>query len=203
MAAPAAASFSPLAVSRLWGFAPFFTLQPVDASRATQLEAWGRLVVALCAHRRQPRLALRSPEAAALFENGALDPPRRLPEAGVRAVADALVEAGRAEWADAAGGERSMLLVFEQPPRELAVRLDEWLRANYHAGLLRLADLRNAPDFEIDHVGFSSSPLWNLDGLTALRAVEVLQREGRVDLAGKEGERPDPDKVQIMRYRPA
>jgi len=204
-----AAGFSPASVTRLWDFAPFFTLQPVDASRATQLEAWGRLVVALCAHRRQPRLALSSPEAEALFKNSALDPPRRLPEDGVRAVAAALVEAGRAEWAGAAAGaagaaaaagERSTLLVYERPPAEVAAQLDEWLRRNPSSHPRAVSELRNTG---LNDGRMTDSPLWDLDGVTALRALEVLDREGKVDLANyDDGERSDPDAVQILRHRP-
>ena len=32
-----AAAFAPASVTRLWDFAPFFTLQPVDAARASPL----------------------------------------------------------------------------------------------------------------------------------------------------------------------
>jgi ESCRT-II complex subunit VPS25 len=197
-AAAAAAAFSPASVTRLHAFPPFFTLQPVDASRATQLEAWGRLVLAFCAHRGQPRFALGAPESLALFENAALDPPRRLPEAGVRAVAEALVAAGRAEWADEAA--RSTLLVFVRPPAELAVRLEEFLRARGATGISRLVDLRS--DAALSDGTWRDSPCAGLDGLTALRVLEVLERDGKVDLDRGDEERPDPDSVQIVRFRP-
>ena len=191
--AAASASFSPTAVSRLYSFPPFFTLQPVDASRATQLEAWGQLVLAFCAHRGQPRFALGAPENAALFENAALDPPRRLPEPGVRAVAEALVAAGRAEWAD--GAAQTTLLVFARSPAELAVRLEEYLRARGATGISRLVDVRN--DAVAGAGTWHDSPCAGLDGLTTLRVVEVLERDGKLEI---DGDRADPDACNIMRF---
>ncbi len=96
MAAPAP-FFNPAVTCPLWGtFPPFFTLQPSDATRATQVEAWGRLLLAECASR---RATLLSPLAEwPLWENRALQ--RALPADGIAAVAAHLVALGRAQWVD-------------------------------------------------------------------------------------------------------
>ena len=76
-------------------WAPFFTLQPVAATRARQLGLWCELVTAYCAASRLFVLDLDEPPEA-LFANTEL--PRRLSRDAQEAVLDALAGQGGGEW---------------------------------------------------------------------------------------------------------
>jgi ESCRT-II complex subunit VPS25 len=96
MATPtyAAVTFSP---PKIWQtFPPFFTLQPTDSTRATQLEEWGKLLLAHCSSARVSTLPAY--KSWPLWENAALH--RSLPEEGRAAVAAHLITTRRAAWLD-------------------------------------------------------------------------------------------------------
>ena len=107
---------------KIWRtFPPFFTLQPTDSTRATQLEEWGRLLLAHCAAARAS--VLPSFKTWPLWENAALH--RALPEEGRLAVANHLISTGRAAWVDAT---RVALRVYWRSritPKERSVGLDQ------------------------------------------------------------------------------
>eukprot|EP00756_Hemistasia_phaeocysticola_P064323 Hpha_TRINITY_DN770_c0_g1::TRINITY_DN770_c0_g1_i1::g.28873::m.28873/K12189/VPS25, EAP20; ESCRT-II complex subunit VPS25 len=69
-----------------------FTLQPNSATRAKQLELWGRRVLDHCRSKRQWKVQPDDP----VFSNPHIR--RRLPDAGVSSVFETLVSTGQAEW---------------------------------------------------------------------------------------------------------
>lgn len=165
--------FSPASACPLWAFPPFFTPQPVDATRARQLEAWRALLVAWAA----------SPEGRAAggllplagwphWGNAAVD--RRLPPEGAAAVAEHAVARGSAEWADAG---RAALRVFARTPAEWAALLaDGAARGALPVGaVLTLYELHSGP-------AAAGAPWEGADAVTLLRALELLEREGKAAL---------------------
>ncbi len=135
-AAAAAAPFVPGSVCRLWDdFPPFFTLQPNDATRATQLEQWGGLLLAHCRHQRVTLLPALAEWP--LWSNPRLQ--RTLPAEGIAAVAEHLVARRRAEWADAA---RVTLRVLFKTVEEWGVLvLAAVQRCGYYDELKTLSDM--------------------------------------------------------------
>jgi ESCRT-II complex subunit VPS25 len=103
------------------GFAPLFTLQPADATRAKQLEQWRLLIVAWHQAHRQATMAVRE---WPLWENKAIG--RRLPDDAVAAVMAHVVASGSAEWVDAG---RTSCRVFYRSPAEWAARLQAHVEA--------------------------------------------------------------------------
>ena len=162
----------------LYDFPPFFTLQPVDATRARQLEAWVSLLVRWAAATHTPRLApVRS---WPLWEHAGLG--RRLPEEGQRAVIEAAVAAGSASWE---APDRSEAAIWWRSPAE-------WGRVLHNAASSRGAaaagqiftiyELRTAPEW-VGGIGGIAAADWTvLDAPLILRALEAAEREGLVAL---------------------
>ena len=168
-----------LTLPELYDFPPFFTLQPVDATRARQLEAWVSLLVRWAAATRTPRLA--PVRAWPLWEHAGLG--RRLPEDGQRAVLEAAVAAGAASWE---APDRSEAALWWRSPAE-------WGRALHAAAAARGAaaagqiftvyELRTAPEWVGGGGGGVATADWTvLDAPLLLRALEAAEREGLVAL---------------------
>jgi ESCRT-II complex subunit VPS25 len=156
----------------LWSFPPFFTVQPNEATAAAQRDAWASLVVSWCAaHKTALIPALRD---WPLWENRALA--RRLPDDGVRAVADALVASGRAEWADGAG--RASLRVRWKSTEEWAALI---LAHADRTGLVG-GDYVTVAELASGDAGFGSD-FAGLEPATLLQALEVLAARGNAELA--------------------
>ena len=160
----------PFCAPDVWHFPPLFTLQPVDATRARQLEAWrGVLLGWAAAERRTSPLPLRE---WPLWENAAL--PRRLSDEGIAAVADAAVAAGAAAWHGAARGVDGALLLFWRAPAAWGAELHAWAAARGLAApgaVYTLYELRTASEW-------AGSPAQSLAPPMLLAALEALQREG-------------------------
>ena len=181
----AAEGFSP---PELWrSFPPFFTLQPVDATRAAQLDEWRKLLVTHCAHLRAPTLVLRT---WPLLENRDLQ--RRLSDEGVAAVAEAVIRAGSGEWADAP--QCTTLRVFWRSPAEWAQRALAYMRDAGRTGAGNAGAFVSV--FEL-RGGSGDAPLADLDADSAVRVLELLADQGRlVFVAGSEDD-GDPDKTTV------
>lgn len=137
---------------REYWFPPFFTRQTNLTTHHSQLDKWGALVLAYCAHRRLYRLALSSPAADALFHNRRLG--RRLAAADAREVLDHLRKDGRAEFlpttsAGAAGdgGLSDEAWIYWKTPDEWAREVEAWVDETAQKGtVLTLYELTEGED---------------------------------------------------------
>jgi ESCRT-II complex subunit VPS25 len=192
--------FSP---PELWRtFPPFFTLQPVDATRAAQLDEWRKLLVAHCAHLRAPTLVLR---AWPLLENRELQ--RRLSDEGAAAVAEAVIRAGCGEWADAP--QCTTLRIFWRSPAEWAQRALAYMRdagrtgAGNAGAFASVFELRGGGGSGGSGGGDAASllaggaPLADLDADSAVRVLELLADQGRLVFVAGAEEDGDPDKTTV------
>jgi ESCRT-II complex subunit VPS25 len=132
--------FNPQLIVPMWGaFPPFFTLQPNEATRQTQLEEWGKLLLSFCSHQKQTLVTLAD---CPIWENVMMQ--RRLGGEGVALVAGHLVSKGRAEWVD----EKHLTLrVLYKTVEELAAVILEKVKQMglYHSGeTMVLSDLEDA-----------------------------------------------------------
>jgi ESCRT-II complex subunit VPS25 len=164
------AFFDIKSVTTLWSdFPPFFTLQPNDATRATQLEEWGKLLLAHCASQRVTMLA---PLAAwPLWGNPGLQ--RALSAEGIAAVAEHLVARRRAEWADA---QRVTLRVFFRTVEEWGVLvLGAVRRKGFYDELKTLTEVT-------EDLGLGEE-FHRLDDEIAVRVLRHLEAQGHCQIS--------------------
>eukprot|EP00793_Prasinoderma_coloniale_P002432 PRCOL_00001914-RA len=160
--APGAFEFPPH-----FAYPPFFTLQPVEQTRARQLSMWTELVLAYCAHARLFVVDADAPPQE-LFANAAL--PRKLEPRGVRAVLGALVDAGSGEWIG--GGEQKVLVMWRRA-EEWASEIESIVHANALAGsVLTLEELTSGVEAQ-------GTPVEGLHIEVLHRALEVLEARGK------------------------
>jgi len=175
----------------LYSFPPFFTLQPVDSTRSSQLESWRQLLLAYCAHHKQAIIVLAS---WPLFENATLS--RRLSPEGIAAVAETAIIHKCAEWADPA--TRTSLRVFWKSPSEWAtLTLDHMRRigrtgSNNALAFATVYELRGNSEESID------MPMAGLDIDTVLKALKTLEAQGKVQLISIDEGDPDQTTVKFL-----
>ena len=129
-----------------YSYPPYFTLQPVEATRERQLALWASLVASYARHRKRCVLDIvqvRDDDmkdddtgdagtsgrmrtgtlGAGIFVNERIK--RSLPEHARAAVVEKLIEDGRADWIDK---QRGLCLVFPKQLEILAELLHEQVR---------------------------------------------------------------------------
>ncbi|MES1907279.1 MAG: hypothetical protein MHM6MM_000433 [Cercozoa sp. M6MM] len=123
----------------VWQWPPFFTLQPVAATRQKQLALWAQV---LCDY-----LKAEHPEGTVINVTGAVSQipfkneslSRGLGAAGVRAVLDTLVEMGHAKWQD----EKENCLATHRTFGDWATLLCRWATSENHINdMLTLFEVR-------------------------------------------------------------
>ena len=72
-----------------WSFKPFFTLQPVTATREKQLKLWRELILEYCVHKNLHRLI---PSDFPFFRNAAID--RVLSAESINVVVNFVIKSG-------------------------------------------------------------------------------------------------------------
>ncbi|KAJ1619356.1 ESCRT-II complex subunit-domain-containing protein [Pavlovales sp. CCMP2436] len=168
---------------------PFFTLQPVAATRAEQLVLWRRCVLEHCRDTRRVSLPVGAAAAGPPFANDQID--RRLDEQARLTVAAALVAAGEAQWVAKAGDP--LLLVWWRPIKHWADELSQHLRAGGASGVFTMAELKSA-----DADGpLRGSELFGLGSNLVRAAVAELVRTGRAATFGAKPVGGDDDEVGV------
>jgi len=150
-----------------YAFKPFYTLQPVQATRDKQLKLWRDLIVAWHQHHRQYRMD--DPLQWPLFSNKELD--RHLGTEGIRAVVESLIEHGLAEWENNVG-EGPLLIMFKKSDT-LAQEVYEWAtKENLIGNVATLYEVLEGDEYK-------DSPFNGLDVSVLKRALTVLQASGK------------------------
>lgn len=157
-----------------WRFRPFFTLQPVAETREKQLRLWRELILSYHEHYRQYSM---SPSSFPLFRNEALD--RQLPPEGIDAVVNSLLAAREAEWEDAA--TMSNLIVYWKTPEALARDIAAWAaqKLSKFDCVVAVVELHSDED----------SPFLGVDPVLIVKALSLLEEEGKCVLIGEENAR--------------
>lgn len=126
-----ATTAAPFVFPATYSFPPFFTLQPNNSTRISQLQKWSSLIQSWCRHHRTYRLSLIDAVESPLFYNATLR--KRLGLAEARTVLDWMTrpeEDGgggrRAEWID--GGDKTVVWIWWRRPEEWAGLLADWVR---------------------------------------------------------------------------
>ena len=110
----------------VYHFPPFFTLQPVLATREKQLVLWRELIVQYCTVRKVPTLSVYDRESP-LWRNEKIQ--RQLSLEAIQTICDHLVQQGFGEWYDT-DAPRTQLRVFGRRPEQLADDILAWANAN-------------------------------------------------------------------------
>ena len=153
-----------------YNFKPFYTLQPVQATREKQLRLWRDLITSYHMHHKLYRMA--DPLSWPLFHNKEID--RHLGAEGIRAVVDSLLENGLAEWEDPSDESSSgSLLIMFKSSDALAQEIYEWAtRENLIGNVATLYEVLEGDEYR-------KSPFNGLDISVLKKALAVLQASGR------------------------
>lgn len=161
----------------VFGFPPFFTLQPVAETRERQLGMWVDLVVAFQRHHRRTIVKVAEAAAAPPFVNAGIG--RSLGADGVRAVLDEICRRGLGSWR---GAGRSECLTTWRTFGAWADALGAWAAESAKEGAVCTVYELRAGD-ETDGEAFHG-----VDAGVIVEAARVLEARGRAVLIPGENE---------------
>jgi ESCRT-II complex subunit VPS25 len=168
--------------AEFWNFKPFFTLQPVVATREKQLNTWSSIILQYCAQHKMNRI---DPWTFPLFENTAIN--RKLNRDGITAVITKLIRSGNAEWEDSS---KTGLRIILKSVQSLAGDIYAWANRNDFVGtVLTLYEIHSGEDHQ-------DSGFFGTDPIILKRAIQVLEREGKATIL--EGSTPEEDGVKFL-----
>jgi len=112
-----------------YSFPPFFSLQPHQATRAKQIEAWRHLVLHYCQVNTVSALDLASAPELPLFHNSSIS--RRLPVDAIKELLDDLAGRGNLEWVDKT---KRRGLVYWRSPQQIGQEIFKWVSDSGQTG---------------------------------------------------------------------
>ncbi|CAM9221326.1 unnamed protein product [Sphacelaria rigidula] len=148
-----------------YNFPPFFTLQPVLATREKQLRLWCDMVLRWHHARREYVFAWKD---WPLWENQTIG--RKLGSDGAGAVVDELVRTGHAEWNDAG---KSMVTLMWHSAEEIAAKLYDFVRKHDMVGsVFTVYELHQGDDV-------LGTDFYGMDEGLFRKALAALEKQGR------------------------
>lgn len=184
-ASPAGFQFPPH-----YSFPPFFNLQPVLATRTSQLQSWSILIQSYCRHNRIYTLTLIDALSTPLFSNSQLG--RKLSLRDARAVIQWMTtpEGGnRAEWVSTGnkksgredGGEAGKCWIFWRRPEEWASAIEEWVdRTGQKGTVLTLYEITESDATKREE-------FYGMDNELLSRSLGICVKRGKAQIFGAEG----------------
>mmetsp|Transcript_35112 Transcript_35112/g.35747 ORF Transcript_35112/g.35747 Transcript_35112/m.35747 type:complete len:182 (-) Transcript_35112:120-665(-) len=149
----------------LWGFKPFFTLQPVRATREKQLQIWRDMIVK---YHKQINQFIMIPYDFPYFENAAIE--RKLSSEAIHAIVNYMIETGYAEWDDS---EHTRLVIMWKKPEVLAGDIYEWAQKHYYIdSVFTIYELLSGDEYQ-------DSGFFGIDGMLFRKALETLERANK------------------------
>eukprot|EP01032_Pedospumella_encystans_P015358 gene15358-17572_t len=171
--------FSP---PEFWGFKPFFTIQPVAATREKQLKLWRELILQYCIHNNLHSLV---PSSFPFFKNSAIE--RELSADNVNVVVNYIIKSGNAEWED---HNHTSLRIIWKTPEALAGEVYQWALQQEVAGtVFTLYELHSGEENQ-------DSGFHGCDPVILRRALELLQSADKCRIL--RGATPDEDGVKFL-----
>ena len=151
-------------------FPPFYTLQPVLATRERQLELWRQLILKKCESSSTLMIELNS---FPFFANSKIN--RSLDAEGRKAVGDFLVSTGFGEWEDPSTKLR--LRVYSRTPESWAQTVYEWAKQTVRVGegISTFYEIHSGEDAE-------NTELFGLHEDILHKALKVLEKQGKAQL---------------------
>mmetsp|Transcript_6940 Transcript_6940/g.21114 ORF Transcript_6940/g.21114 Transcript_6940/m.21114 type:complete len:181 (+) Transcript_6940:125-667(+) len=169
--APSQRSF---AFPPFYSFPPSFTKQPVDATRASQVQLWGNLVRDYCQHYRIFWLDVVEAVASPLFFNTAIS--RRLSLQDAEFFLNEMVSRGDAEWDQ----NHQRCLIYWRRPAEWGAMIYNWVESEGRNGtVLTVYEIRLGDET-------ASQEFHGLDLDLTIKALTELERMDKAAVFGGE-----------------
>lgn len=171
----------------VYHFPPFFTIQPVLATREKQLVLWRELIVQYTTVHKIKTLSIYDQDCP-LWNNPKIQ--RQLSLDAIQVICDYLVEQGFGEWYD--GLEQKTLRIFWRPPEQWADDIYAWADAN---GYLRNNTIVTVYELhsgeEVHGMSFQG-----LDEDLLRRALAILEQRGQC--AVFQGDTSEEDGIKFL-----
>jgi ESCRT-II complex subunit VPS25 len=165
-----------------YSFPPFFTIQPVEATREKQLSLWRDLITR---YHRQHKLKTLIVHDCPLWNNPNIG--RKLSKDAVQQVVQDLIKHGQAEWLDDA---QTQCRILWRKPEELATDIYQWATVSGNIGsVCTLYELHSGEDV-------NGSSFEGLDEELLRRALEILESEGKCTVF--KGETSEEDGIKFF-----
>lgn len=173
-----------------YSFPPFFTLQPVHATRTSQLQSWSTLIQSYCRYHRIFSLTLIDALSTPLFANDKLG--RKLSLRDARAIIQWMTtsEGGnRAEWRSSTSSKKSSSTneeagtawVWWRRPEEWASAIEEWVdRTGQKGTVVTLYEITESDATKREE-------FHGMDEELLKRSLGICVRRGRAQVFGNDG----------------
>eukprot|EP00753_Platysulcus_tardus_P005423 PLAT13297.1.p1 GENE.PLAT13297.1~~PLAT13297.1.p1 ORF type:complete len:185 (+),score=79.27 PLAT13297.1:14-568(+) len=166
----------------MWDFPPFFTLQPVDASREKQVAMWVELILAWHGAAKLSTLTVAD---CPLWENKSIA--RKLAPDALMVILDAVVASGRGEWEDE---RKERMRVLYRTHSEWAALLFDWVREKGMVGsVYTVYELHSGEEY-------ADAPFHGLEPDIMRAALDVLEERGQAQVFS--GETSEEDGVKFF-----
>jgi ESCRT-II complex subunit VPS25 len=165
-----------------YSFPPFFTIQPVLATKEKQLALWRDLIVR---YHTQYKLKTLVVHECPLWKND--DIGRSLSKESIGSVMEDLVKHGYGEWLD---DSKTKCRILWRKPEELATDIYEWAVANGNIGsVCTLYELHSGED--VHGMSFQG-----VDEEVLRRALAILEDQGKCAIF--KGDTSDEDGIKFF-----
>ena len=155
----------------IYNFPPFFTLQPVEETKAKQLQLWSKVI---CDWAKATNTWALVPSKCPLWENAAIG--RRLNEDGQAAVVAHLIKEGNATWESPEELDKGRLRIMWRTAIDVAIDLWEHARAAGMFGSVYTLYELHSGDVSLG-TAFEGMDPWLLR-----EAIGVLEGQGKATL---------------------
>jgi ESCRT-II complex subunit VPS25 len=156
-------------LTRIFTVSAFYSLQPVDETRAKQLDQWRSIVLDYCEANSTSQLNLN---ATAIFRNDDID--RELSLDGRISVIDHLIVSGNAEWDSQAA--KTTCQVFSKSAQEWAASVHQYAQEYAMFGSVYTVYELHSGDVA------AGAPFRGVQAALLLSALRLLERQGRATL---------------------
>jgi len=147
-----------------YSFPPFFTIQPVEATRQKQLALWRELILK---YHTQHKLKTLVVHECPLWKNESIE--RKLDASSISVICEDLVVSGQGEWLDE---EKTACRILWRKPEELATDVYEWASATGNVpGICTLYELHSGEDVH-------GTSFEGIDEELLRRALAILEGQG-------------------------
>ncbi|GMH84551.1 hypothetical protein TrVE_jg13791 [Triparma verrucosa] len=165
-----------------YSFPPFFTIQPVSATRQKQLALWRDLILKYHTANKEKTLVVHD---CTLWKNEGIQ--RELNRDNVRLICEDFVNNGNGEWEDEA---KTRIRIMWKKPEELAGDLLAWAdRSGFKGQVCTLYELSSGEDSE-------GASFEGADEELIRRALAILEERGQVAIF--KGDTSEEDGVKFF-----
>lgn len=148
-----------------WNFPPFFTIQPVLATREKQLALWRELILRYHTERKIKTLVVHE---CPLWKNPTMD--RQLQPDEIRTVVEDFCKHGHGEWQDE---NHTRCRILWRKPEQLATDIYQWAEQHGYLGsVCTIYELHSGED--VNGMSFQGA-----DEELLRRALVILQDQGK------------------------